>query len=111
LFTSFLTRIDHNNALNVFLKVGTDSFGTLIWTTPPLLPVGSIHHFINKLVMGDTTSAANFLPYNITVLHKLCYIDHETEFCALISPRCAWWHKQSPHLFRISMVRVFISVN
>jgi len=50
-FASFLRRITHNYTLKIFLKAGTDSFATLIWTTPLLLPVGSIRHTINTLVM------------------------------------------------------------
>jgi hypothetical protein len=92
------------------LKFGTESFATLIWTTPLLLPVGSIHHTINTLVMWDITSVANFPSYKTTVFHQLCQIAHKTEFCALLRPWGEWQQKQSPELFWSSMRRDFISV-
>jgi len=61
--------------------------------------------------MWDTTSVANFRPYETTVFHQLCQIAHKTEFCALLPPWGEWQQKQNLQLFWRSMRRAFISVS
>jgi len=79
------------------LKAGTDSFATLIWTTHCYFLSAPFTSTLTRSLL-ETNSAANFLPYKTTVFHKLCYIDHETEFCALLPSWGEWQQKQSPQL-------------